>query len=247
MAIAIGLVVVLAAPVAVAVAYGIYLSNLVRDGSLSSRHRTPRFDIIASSEGDGQITLRALNGQGRAMDIRHDGVFGIISADGYGQVGRVIELGDGESGDGCAVRGYTALTTTIEGEEAARLDIYAYPDDPETAHGIAFEKISYKSELGECAAWFIPGSSKTWVIFAHGRGAHPNEALRIMPTLVDAGLPILAISYRNDDGAPASADGQHWLGDDRMARPRSGSWSTPWIAARRMSFFTDTAWAAGCA
>ena len=74
------------------------------------------------------------------------------------------------------------------------------------------EKISYKSELGECAAWFIPGNSKTWVIFAHGRGAHPNEALRIMPTLVDAGLPILVINYRNDDGAPASEDGWHWLG-----------------------------------
>ena len=53
MAIAIGLVVVLAALVAVAIAYGIYLSNLIRDGSLSSRHGTPPFDIIASSEGDG--------------------------------------------------------------------------------------------------------------------------------------------------------------------------------------------------
>ena len=212
MAIAIGLVVVLAALVAVAIAYGIYLSNLIRDGSLSSRHGTPPFDIIASSEGDGQITLRAMNGQGRAMDIRHDGVFGIISTDGYGQVGEVIELGDGEYGDGYAMREYTALTTTIGAAEAVRLDIYAYPDDPEAAHGIAFDKISYKSELGECAAWYVPGNSNTWVIFAHGREAHPNEALRIMPTLVDAGLPILAINYRNDDGAPASEDGWHWLG-----------------------------------
>ena len=212
MAIAIGVVVVLVVLVAAAIAYGIYLSNLIRDGSLSSRHGTPPFDLIASSDGDGQITLRAMNGQGRAMDIRHDGIFGIISADGYGQVGEVIDPGDGEPDDGYAVREYTALTTTIGASEAARLDIYAYPDDPEAAHGIAYEKISYKSELGECAAWFIPGNSKTWVIFAHGRGAHPNEALRIMPTLVDAGLPILAINYRNDNGAPASEDGWHWLG-----------------------------------
>ena len=170
MAIAIGLVVVLVALVAVAIAYGIYLSNLIRDGSLSSRHGTPPFDIIASSEGDGQITLRAMNGQGRAMDIRHDGVFGIISADGYGQVGGLIDSGDGEYGDGYAMREYTALTTTIGAAEAVRLDIYAYPDDPEAAHGIAFDKISYKSELGECAAWYVPGNSKTCVIFAHGRG-----------------------------------------------------------------------------
>ena len=212
MPIAIGLVVVLIALVVVAIAYGIYLSNLIRDGSLSSRHGTPPFDIIASSEGDGQITLRAMNGQGRVMDLRHDGVFGIVSSDGYGQVGGVIDAGDSEPSDGYALREYKPLTTAIGAAEAARLDIYAYPEDPEAAHGIAFEKISYKSELGEYAAWFIPGSSKTWVVFAHGRGAHPNEALRIMPTLVDAGLPILAINYRNDEGAPASEDGWHWLG-----------------------------------
>ena len=51
MAIAIGFVVVLAALVAVAIAYGIYLSNLIRDGSLSSRHGTPPFDIIARQRG----------------------------------------------------------------------------------------------------------------------------------------------------------------------------------------------------
>ena len=192
---------------AAAVAYGVHLSNLVWNGSLSSRHTPPPFDIIASSEGDGRITLRASGDNGRAMDMRHDGTFGIVSASGYGQVGEISERGRDY-----VVRKYTPLTANIDLAEAARLDIYAYPDNPKTAYGMDYRIVRYASELGDCPAWFIPGSSRTWVIFAHGRGAHPNESLRIMPTLVDTGLPVLAITYRNDDGAPASAAGQHWLG-----------------------------------
>ncbi len=187
--------------------YGIHLSNLIRDGSLSSHHTPPPFDIIASSEGGGRITLRAVDKRRGAMDLLHGGTFGIVSAGGYGQAGRILE-----QGDGYAVREYLPLTTAIGAAEEARLDIYAYPEDPETAHGIAYEKVNYLSELGECPAWFVPGRSSTWAVFAHGRGAHPNEALRIMPTLAEAGLPILAIKYRNDEGAPRSADGWHRLG-----------------------------------
>lgn len=188
-------------------AYGVHLSNLVWNGSLSSHHRTPPFDIVASGDGSGRITLSAANDKTNAMDLHHEGTFGIVSASGYGQVGRIIE-----SGDGYSVREYTPLTATIDAAEPARLDIYAFPDDPKTAHGIDYKKVHYMSELGECPAWFVPGGSRTWAIFAHGRGAHPNESLRIMPTLADMGLPVLAITYRNDDGAPASADGYHWLG-----------------------------------
>ena len=33
-----------------------------------------------------------------------------------------------------------------------------------------------------------------------------------MPVLIKAGLPVVAINSRNDEGAPASADRRHWLG-----------------------------------
>ena len=207
MFITIGVLACIAVLAVIGVAYGMYLSNLVRDGSLSSRHSTPPYDLIARSDGDGKITLRAFDERAGAMDLHHDGVFGIVSADGYGQVGRILEAGAGYS-----VREYIPLTATIGVEERARLDIYAFPDDPLTAHGVHYEAVRFESELGECPAWSIPGSSRTWAIFAHGRGAHPNEALRIMPVLVEAGLPILAFNYRNDEEAPASADGWHWLG-----------------------------------
>ena len=207
MEIAVGVLVGVTLLLAAAIAYGVHLSNLIRDSSLLSRHTPPPFDLIASSEGDERITLRAASDAAGAMDLRRDGVFGIITADGYGQVGDILERGDGY-----AVREYTPLTARIRAAEPARLDIYAYPDNPQTAHGIAYDEVRYESELGECPAWFIPGRGSTWVVFAHGRGAHPDEALRIIPTLAEAGLPTLAITYRNDEGAPRSHDRWHWLG-----------------------------------
>lgn len=208
MEVTIGILIALVATTAAAVvAYGVHLSNLVRNGSLSSQHKTPPYDIIASIDTDERIILRAMNEDTGAMDLHHDGVFGIVSADGYGQVRSILERGEGY-----AIREYKPLTTTIGATADVRLDIYAYPDNPMTAHDIPYTKITYESELGRCPAWFVPGSSKTWAVFAHGRGAHPNEALRILPALTDAGLPILAINYRNDHGAPASDDKQHWLG-----------------------------------
>ena len=190
-----------------ALAYGFHLSNIIYRATLSSRHRAPPMDIIAGVEDDGRVTLCAIGENGKAMDIHHDGVFGIITASGYGQVGEILQRKRG-----CAVRKYTPMTAAISASEPARLDIYAYPDDPKTAHRIPFRTVRYRSELGECPAWFVPGNSKTWAIFAHGRGAHPNEGLRIIPALVEAGMPILAITYRNDEGAPRSSDWLHWLG-----------------------------------
>ena len=207
MLIAVGILICAALFTVAAIVYGFHLSNIIYRGTLSSRHSMPPWDLIASSEGNGCITLRASGASGRAMDFHHDGVFGIVSASGYGQVGEILERGRNY-----AVRRYTPMTANIDLAEAARLDIYAYPDNPKTAYGMDYRIVRYASELGEYPAWFIPGASKTWAIFAHGRGAHPNEALRIIPTLAGAGLPILAITYRNDEGTPASPDRNHWLG-----------------------------------
>ena len=207
MLIAVGILICAALFTVAAIVYGFHLSNIIYRGTLSSRHSMPPWDLIANSEGDGRITLRASGASGRAMDFHHDGVFGIVSASGYGQVGEILERGRNY-----AVRKYTPMTANIDLSEAARLDIYAYPDNPKTAYGMDYRIVRYASELGEYPAWFIPGASKTWAIFAHGRGAHPNEGLRIIPTLADADLPILAITYRNDEGTPASPDRKHWLG-----------------------------------
>ena len=61
-------------------------------------------------------------------------------------------------------------------------------------------------------AWLLPGGDDSWVILVHGRGASRSEALRILPTLAQAGHPALVVTYRNDADAPASDDGLYHLG-----------------------------------
>ncbi|MGW0802160.1 hypothetical protein [Nonomuraea sp. NPDC002799] len=85
-------------------------------------------------------------------------------------------------------------------------------EDPRSALGLPYSAVSIRDALGDFPAWLTPGTSKTWVIAVHGRNANPSEALRFMPLLHSMGMPVLAISYRNDKGAPASQDGLFHLG-----------------------------------
>ena len=196
---------------AVALVYGVHLSNLIYGASLSARHAPPPLDITAESDGDGRVTLRSADPSASFGDWRRPGAYGIASARGYGRLGRVIE-----QGEAFVVREYAPLTAAVSAAEPARVDMFAYDDNPLTARGIPYEEIRYPTELGECWAWRIDGAddaeSDIWTIFVHGRGAHPREALRILPTLAASGNSALCIAYRNDAGAPASADGRHWLG-----------------------------------
>lgn len=196
---------------AVALIYGVHLSNLIYNASLSARHAQPPLDITAHSHGDGRVTLRAADPSASFGDWRRPGAYGISSERGYGRLGRIIQ-----TGEDFVVREYTPLTAAIGDAEPARVDMFAYDDNPLTARGIDYQEVRYPTELGECWAWRIDGAddirNDIWTIFVHGRGAHPREALRILPTLVASGNTALCIAYRNDAGAPASPDGRHWLG-----------------------------------
>lgn len=90
----------------------------------------------------------------------------------------------------------------------ARVDVDAYPLDPEVAFGLGFEEVRAPGELGPLPAWLIDGRRSTWVIIVHGRGTdRRTQALRMIPSLVEAGYPVLVVSYRNDEGAPADPSG----------------------------------------
>ena len=82
------------------------------------------------------------------------------------------------------------------------MDSSAFPLDPMEAFGLPFEDAPFSSPLGDFDAWFVNGSSNTWVIFVHGRGNNRREALRMLPTVLDSGHPSLLITYRNDEDAP---------------------------------------------
>lgn len=89
------------------------------------------------------------------------------------------------------------------------------------ALGLSFTEVLFPGPLGDYPAWEIPASADaandTWVIAVHGRGGDRRECLRVLPTLHRLGHPVLAITYRNDMGAPASPDGHYHLGDTEWA------------------------------
>ena len=84
---------------------------------------------------------------------------------------------------------------------------------PRSALGLDFENVSYHDELGDFPAWYVPAAGTTWLVFVHGHNGYPAEALRYLPALHAADMPVLVPTYRNDVGAPASPDGVSHLGD----------------------------------
>ncbi|MGB9357486.1 MAG: hypothetical protein WCC01_02920, partial [Acidimicrobiia bacterium] len=107
----------------------------------------------------------------------------------------------------------TEWAATAFGEEAAvgntgRIDVDAFPVDPNEAFGLGFDDVRAPGELGPLPAWLIDGRRSTWVIIAHGKGTdRRTQALRMIPSFVESGYPVLVVSYRNDDGAPKDPSG----------------------------------------
>jgi predicted esterase len=89
-----------------------------------------------------------------------------------------------------------------------------YRGDPKAAFGWEFEAVTYPTELGDAAAWAVPGAAgeKLWALWVHGIGGIRENGYRMVKPLHEAGLPVLMITYRNDVGAPRSADGLYSFG-----------------------------------
>lgn len=81
--------------------------------------------------------------------------------------------------------------------------------------GFPFENVEIDTELGPAPAWLVGPvtPSARWMIGVHGRAVRREETLRAVPVFRAAGYTSLLISYRNDEGAPASLDGRYGLGD----------------------------------
>ena len=89
-----------------------------------------------------------------------------------------------------------------------RIDVDAFPVDPMVSYGLGFEDVREPGDLGPLPAWLIDGRRSTWVIIAHGKGTDSRtQALRMIPSYVESGYPVLVVSYRNDDGAPRDPSG----------------------------------------
>ncbi len=92
-----------------------------------------------------------------------------------------------------------------------------YVGDPGAAFGYAFEEIALAADIGDMPAWLVPPEggnqgAERWAIFVHGIGGRRENGYRFLPVLHEAGLPVLMLSYRNDEGAPAAPEGVHAFG-----------------------------------
>ena len=80
--------------------------------------------------------------------------------------------------------------------------------------GLEVEHITVAGPLGSLPAWRVnaPKKSTNWTIHVHGRTTERGETLRGVKAAHDAGWNALAVSYRNDPGAPKSHDRRYGLG-----------------------------------
>jgi uncharacterized protein len=108
----------------------------------------------------------------------------------------------------------------------ALFDPWSAPADDPGVLDVPVEEVSIEGPIGPLPAWrFTPHDGTapargaegtpargTWAVLVHGRSGSRVETLRLAGACLVAGLPSLAISYRNDPDAPASPDGRSHLG-----------------------------------
>ena len=77
----------------------------------------------------------------------------------------------------------------------------------------AVERVDVPTEVGPAPAWIMGDqSAESWCVQVHGRGVTRRETIRAAPIYLARGMPVMAVSYRNDTEAPPSRDGKFWPG-----------------------------------
>ncbi len=162
-------------------------------------------DTSAGAAGDAEKPAVLLE---QSEDTVLPGTWGLLWDGGAARVGPVDGRPDGK------VRRPLVDGSAPPAGTKVRMATTVWATDPKAAHGLDFTDVKIKTELGDAPAWFVPGTSSTWVVAVHGRAGSRAEALRVLPQLHERGLPTLVVTYRNDtdEGAPASPDGLYHLG-----------------------------------
>jgi pimeloyl-ACP methyl ester carboxylesterase len=168
---------------------------------ISYVHDTYPLRILAVGPGNGTVTLSS------GPDAAEPGCFRLAWPGGHATAGSVTG-----SGPGFVIRLLSHVTGRLTAGQPAGIEPDPYTGDPRTALGIPFTTVHIPTPLGGMPAWKIPGYRSTWVILIHGLDGSRADTLPAMPPLHALGFPILAITYRNDAGAPPSPDHQSHLG-----------------------------------
>ncbi|EST22305.1 hypothetical protein M878_35110 [Streptomyces roseochromogenus subsp. oscitans DS 12.976] len=164
----------------------------------------PRLTVHGTAAG--QITLT------RDLASLRPGTYGLAGDGSHAVVGPVLEAAR-HAADTVVRRLERVTYGTLAAGDAVWLTPNLYVGNPGTALGLDHAEIDVPGELGELPAWFVPGARDTWVIAVHGLGTTREQAMNLMAPLHARRVPVLALAYRGDLGAPRPPDGLNHLGE----------------------------------
>lgn len=110
-----------------------------------------------------------------------------------------------------AVVGATWIYTEVIEEELLAVNAGAPGADPADVM-VIFEEIAIEGPLGPQPAWYSSGVDDTWVLLVHDHRDSRSGTLHMLPVVKRLGFPSLVVTYRNDPGAPASANEHFGIG-----------------------------------
>ncbi|WP_437020751.1 alpha/beta hydrolase [Streptomyces sp. enrichment culture] len=164
----------------------------------------PRLTVHGTAAG--QITLT------RDPAALRPGRYGLVGEGSHAVVGPVLDAAR-HPADTVVRRLERVTHGTLRPGDRAWFTPNLHVGDPGTALGLDHADVDVPGELGPLPAWFVPSSRDTWVIAVHGLGTTREHALNLMGLLHGLRLPVLALSYRGDPGAPRPPDGLNHLGE----------------------------------
>ncbi len=188
------------------------------DQLVTPDHSAPRFDIAVHDASSKTVELDKTN------DTLRPGVWGLEWPAGHAIVGAITSISS-STVNRVLVRATAPLSRGLR----VAMNSQVFWDDPEDSFGIPSQTVDVPSELGSLPDWFVPGSPTDFAIVVHGRNAPITDGMRLVPALVDLGLSILLIRYRNDVGSPPSPDHLLHLGDTEW---RDLQAAVQWAVAR---------------
>ncbi|MET9293035.1 hypothetical protein [Streptomyces sp. NPDC003077] len=166
--------------------------------------------------GDPRLTVHAVGIEHvtltRSLASLRPGTYGLTGDGCHVVIGDVMD-GVPRPADTVVRRLKAIVRGDLEPGAKLRVTPQVHIGNPRDALGLPYKDVLIPGELGPLPAWYLPGRRATWVITAHGLGTTREHPMVIMPLLQRFHLPILNLAYRNDPGAPHTADGINHLGD----------------------------------
>ena len=184
-----------------------YMSGILEKDGLRPDPSEAPLDMVVTAIDEGQVTLSVTEESSEEGPWTRAGLWGLKRDGAYDQVGDIIEINAER-----VVREYFPIDGDLTVGEKGRVDAAAFPSDPAKAFGLPFDEVSYSSPHGSFPVWLVDGPGDTWAIFVHGRTANRKEALRVLKTTAELGLPSMVITYQNDEGVAASPSGYYEFG-----------------------------------